>query len=468
MNTTTATPRRASVSTTLALGPCPKSITWTQWPALSQKQQDRGVKHVAWDGWCTTGDLRRLYHWIKTEHAGNIYTKGTGPQWSPCANVDGHRCIASTTAMYAVTCDCDGAGDWHDLLDWLDDSNVSHIAYRSPGHTDDTPKWRVIVPLTRPYLTQGDPRLGNERWKLLYDHLRRKLGQIAGFGFAEVTEDEGGEADGFDPATKDIARVFYLGHRRTPETPIREVRFGRGTLAIDGMAEMAEAEAAEKINLDAIQVQRMAPALAWKRSSGEVEPGIRTFDLSAPSAPQNKRQTLPHDAQVTLLRGGTVTATLPLRDWQPGMPTHCYCPHHGGDGMGMAHIFIGANGDPILVCGKCNLSWTQPVAPEVIDAQVNELLAEPAASPVETTPQHRQSPPMRQPPRQPSKTPRTTGFTPCGWRGVKEHEPSGRGDWSGLPSSTRPSERRPPRWKPTATPRTSWPPWKPTGRHKAS
>jgi hypothetical protein len=78
-------------------------LRWTVWPAARPDQT-----HVAWDGHTEEGAWRRLCRWVEREHAGPVYAKGRGPQWAPVGNLDGHRCIESTSAVYGLTLDCDG------------------------------------------------------------------------------------------------------------------------------------------------------------------------------------------------------------------------------------------------------------------------------------------------------------------------------------------------------------------------
>lgn len=307
---------------TLPLAPARPSLTWTVWPPARPEQQ-----HVAHGGHCEIGPWSKLCRWVEREHAGNVYAKSRGPQWAPVANMDGHRCIDSTTAIYALALDCDGAGDWHRILVHLDSVGAAYLAYRSPGHSPELPKWRLVLPWSEPYITQGAPQEANRVWHDIYHHARVLLGGLS--GFAEP------DRAGFDRATASVANVFYLGHRRTADTPIREVRWSDG-LALDGAAVLAS-----------------VPFVAGTTTADP----FRTVSLArGATGGRSEKKKLPADALIVLTQDGREVASVPFATIRGR--SHCLCPQHGGSGRGSAWVDVGYGGVPAIQCGPCGTRWT--------------------------------------------------------------------------------------------------------------
>ena len=304
--------------------PC-SSLMWSVWPAARPDQE-----HVAFGGCTQSGSWGNLCRWVEREHAGPVYAKGRGPQWAPVANVDGHRCIESTTAVYALTLDCDGAGDWDKVLAFLDAIGAAYLAYRSPGYTPELPKWRLVLPFEKPLVTQRDPVAYNKVWNGIYDFGRIVLGTLAGFDDPDTA--------GFDPAPKSIANIFYLGHRRSPDLPVREVRWRDG-LALDGDALLAAAIEASHTS-----------GTASTASSGSNLKRVSLSSASRLKGSHHVTKHLPPDTPITLTSKGK-DGVVAFGDITEG--SHCLCPEHGGSGGGSAWVTVSEFG-PAVHCCQCN------------------------------------------------------------------------------------------------------------------
>jgi len=295
-------------------------LMWSIWPAAKPHQ-----KHVAHSGFTRIGSWETLCRWVEDEHHGPVYAKSRGPQWAPVANKDGHRCIESTTAVYSVTLDCDGDGDWDQIIAYLESVGAAYLAYRSAGHTPDLPKWRLVLPLAKPWITQSDPTAANKVWHGIYECARNVFSSLAGF-----------DKTGYDSGTKCIANVFYLGHRRTEETPVREVRWRDG-LAVDGEVLLAAA----------------ASTAAGTVGDTETAPTQRTSigTIMATGNGLHVKKYLPPDTVITLTSSGTEKGTVAFEDITTG--SHCLCPEHGGSGGGSAWVTVSQFG-PAIHCCRCN------------------------------------------------------------------------------------------------------------------
>jgi hypothetical protein len=353
-----STPVTKAPDLSVLLAPAPRELVWTVWPAAKPHQP-----HVAHGGECVTGNWTQLCRWVEQEHRdGPVHAKGRGPQWSPVANIDGHRCIESTTAMFALTLDCDGAGDWAILLAALDAARVAYLAYRSSGHTPETPKWRIVLLLARPYVTQGDPVKANQEWHRLYEFARIWIGALAGFSDPAN--------DGFDQATSSIANVFYLGHRRAPDVPVREVRWSKG-LALDGAALLAMAPAAHSAG--------RASRSAGHRQQGHEVTGLQVFGFDVDLGTGIfEPDTLDGDTEITLTNDGVTVGPIKLRNVKSR--SHCLCPVHVGSGGGSAWVDRTSKGVR-LWCVRCKKTWHSHTAVKPINpATLAEIKAAEAAA----------------------------------------------------------------------------------------
>jgi hypothetical protein len=179
----------------------------------------------------------------------------------------------------------------------------------------------------KPWVTQRDPEQANLWWHGIYHHARVVFGTLAGFKDPEF--------DGFDPATKSIANIFYLGHRRTEDTPVREVRWRDG-LALDGEVLLAQAIEAS--------ISTTATSTRSTSSSSTTAASVRL------QGTQHVKKYLPPDTPITLTSSGQETGVIAFEYSQN---SHCLCPEHGGSGRGSAWVTVSAFG-PAVHCCQCN------------------------------------------------------------------------------------------------------------------
>jgi hypothetical protein len=175
------------------------ATTWTEWASVNQN----------WGG----------RQWTMTwEHYGNrhmtwaqlVASKGEGPAYNPTSNATGFRNNANTLEMHALHLDADGVGDWTVLFQVLVGMGFAFLAHRSGGHTPELPKWRIILPLARPFRTEGEH--GVLAWRTAYASARVIFGALA-----QLT------GPGFDPATDGPHHPWFPAARRKVEHPMREV-----------------------------------------------------------------------------------------------------------------------------------------------------------------------------------------------------------------------------------------------------
>lgn len=214
--------------------------------------------------------------------AKGVAPKRTGWVIEPTTNTDGHRCNASTVAMHALFLDCDGTGYPNRLLQTLAHLGYAHVFYQSGGWSPQTPKWRVVLPLTRAFDVNGEEK--QAQWKGVYNHARVVFGACASL-----------LSVGFDPATETPCCPWFLTEKRDAADPEREVVFRAGhALDLDALCatlppveieevegERAGAVAAE-IELSDERLQKIVEALAHETSF--VPSGRRDLYLALPGA----------------------------------------------------------------------------------------------------------------------------------------------------------------------------------------
>lgn len=157
------------------------------------------------------GDFVRLLE----ERAKTLAAKREGWVIEPTTNIDGHRTNNSTIDLHALFLDCDGRGNWHALLDVLVSLNYAYIAYQSGGCTDQSPKWRVILPLSQPFSTSTEEQ--RIMWKAVYHHCRVVFGALAHL-----------LGEGFDPCTDTPCCPWFLTERRDVKDPPRKIVWQAG------------------------------------------------------------------------------------------------------------------------------------------------------------------------------------------------------------------------------------------------
>lgn len=176
-----------------------RPVTVTVWPSV--RRTFRGEPHrVSWE---------QFGAWHQ-QWAALVIPKGEGHIYNATTTVDGHRCNASTTQIFALILDVDGTGDWYELGNAITTLRLAAIFHRSGGHGPTLPKWRVILPLSEPFrLSTPNDLLA---WRSVYSTARTALGAIGRLC-----------GTGFDPATDLPCNAWYPGYRRTADAPTREV-----------------------------------------------------------------------------------------------------------------------------------------------------------------------------------------------------------------------------------------------------
>ncbi|HEX8704818.1 MAG TPA: hypothetical protein VF815_38655, partial [Myxococcaceae bacterium] len=182
-----------------SVGPRVSHTTWTEWPSIEHTW--RGTRRTAF--WEDYG--RRHMEWVQL-----LAAKGVGPVYNPTSNATGYRNNASTLEMHALHLDADGVGDWHVLFALLVERGIAFLAHRSGGNAPALPKWRIVLPLTRPFHTAAET--GVLAWRTTYAVARVTFGALA-----QLT------GPGFDPATDGPHHPWFPGARRRPADPLREV-----------------------------------------------------------------------------------------------------------------------------------------------------------------------------------------------------------------------------------------------------
>lgn len=197
----------------MAQGSRVTTTTWTEW--LSIEHTWGGSQRM--DSWENYG--RRHLEWAQL-----VFPKGQGPVYNPTTNAQGYRNNARTQAMHALHLDADGVGDWWALLQILRELHLACLIHRSGGHTPELPKWRIVLPLARPYFIGGEER-EVLAWRNSYASARVIFGTLA-----RLT------GPGFDPATDGPHHPWFPAARRRVLDAVREVYQNHGaTLDLDAL-----------------------------------------------------------------------------------------------------------------------------------------------------------------------------------------------------------------------------------------
>jgi hypothetical protein len=114
-----------------------------------------------------------------------IADKHSWPLWSPTLYDHGAtRAKASVRSVSMLVLDQDSGVGWQEAVDPF--HRVQYLVHSSYSHTQEKPKFRIIIPLAAP--------VAGEDWPLVWSHLTR-------------------DAIEPDPACKDASRVYFLPSR---------------------------------------------------------------------------------------------------------------------------------------------------------------------------------------------------------------------------------------------------------------
>ena len=174
----------------------------------------RGGVTQTYDGEPFLGSTSTFAHFLR-RRAEVVAPKRTGWVVTPTDNSDGHRCNESTEAVHALFLDCDGRGTPDVLLALLDSLGVAHVFYESGGHTPEVPKWRLVLPLARPWPCPDES--AREAWREAYSTARTVFGALGDL-----------LGEGFDATTDTGAAPLFLTERRIPDAPERRVLWHPG------------------------------------------------------------------------------------------------------------------------------------------------------------------------------------------------------------------------------------------------
>lgn len=193
----------------VALGVLPKACG----PQLSPESPFRitlySGKFDTEDGKRVDCTLGQFANWL-TELGKEVAAKGEGMVAPPITSRDGRRTNESTVFMHAINLDADGRGNWTQILSRLKAFRMAHIAYQSGGWTPTTPKWHLVLPLSRPFDVSDESK--QAAWKRFYNLVRVVVGSLA-----DLT------GEGFDPACETPCQPVFVTERRSAEDPPREV-----------------------------------------------------------------------------------------------------------------------------------------------------------------------------------------------------------------------------------------------------
>lgn len=206
------------------------------------------------DGRDFLGTFSDMVNLLK-ERATKLAPKREGWVVTPTSNRDGHRTNASTTAMHALNLDCDGNGTLDLLTAALRGLDYAFIAYQTGGWTPTTPKWHILIPLSKPFDTSTPELI--VLWKSIYNHARvvfGALGQLL--------------SDGFDPTVETPSIPVFITERRADTDPPRVVTWQPGH-SLDLMGLMLALPPVEETELPARMQTR--PMVATKIEDDRLE-----------------------------------------------------------------------------------------------------------------------------------------------------------------------------------------------------
>jgi hypothetical protein len=166
------------------------SLTWMSY---KHSRDTQGGEHVgAWDA--LVDYLRRSVDVERSQKLDMVV-------WMPTHCGVGRK-DANITSISCLVLDSDTGVDHLRMHDVLCRAGLAHFGHASPSSTDETPKWRLVLPLAEPI--KGDELT---KWTTYYTAARLIFGAAGKVWF--------------DASCGNRARIWYAG--RLPETTTREV-----------------------------------------------------------------------------------------------------------------------------------------------------------------------------------------------------------------------------------------------------
>lgn len=231
------------------------------------------------------GSLRQFAELLLAERARAVVAKREGWVIEPTTNPRGRRTNEETLAVHALFLDCDGTGEWDWLLHELSSLDLCYVAYQSGGWSPTSPKWRAVLPLTRPFDTSTPAQ--QIAWKSCYNHARVVLGALGRLSSV-----------GFDPATETPCCPWFLTEKRAPDDPERRIFWRPGhSLDLDALmaalppapvdsVEIGEYTTAAPLSIDEEKFEQIVDALS--AATSHVPTGRRDIYLAMPAVMLNR------------------------------------------------------------------------------------------------------------------------------------------------------------------------------------
>lgn len=243
-----------------------------------------------------TGSIAQFVALLE-QRAKVIAPKRTGWIVEPTTNPTGRRTNQATLALHALFLDADGTGEWNSLLANLKTLGFAFIAYQSGGWSAEMPKWRVVLPLTRPFDTSNEQK--QTAWKMLYNHCRVVFGALAQL-----------KGVGFDPATETPCSPWFLTERRDAADTTRQVIWQAGySLDLTALCLALPDAPATEIYDDSEAIQ---PVVGEKMNDVRFRTLVQTLTIHTSAIPVGRRDLYLALTGALLDRGVSPTDTLAI------------------------------------------------------------------------------------------------------------------------------------------------------------
>lgn len=113
-----------------------------------------------------------------------------------------HRCDQAVMSVNALVLDSDDGATWESAESWCRDNKLACILYESPSHTEEHPRWRIVIPLAQTWNDAAS-------WGRAYSTIRLFI--------------EAQTSTAFDRKCSNASRIFYPPTRPTDDVPARRV-----------------------------------------------------------------------------------------------------------------------------------------------------------------------------------------------------------------------------------------------------